>query len=129
VEQHAGPEEDPRPFRNPLDPRFGGGREGARQRVYRAFDVLSGSPRRGQSCEWKENRGARVSCSCIFDVLACDADATIAGKLGTYKKRKFLKILIMEVAVDAKEAQTREKTIFSSGVLKAYTGLIFVLAF
>jgi len=62
-------------------------------------------------------------------VLACDADATIAGKLGTYKKRKFLKILIMEVAVDAKEAQTREKTIFSSGVLKAYTGLIFVLAF
>jgi len=48
---------------------------------------------------------ALVSCSCIFDVLARDADAIMAGKLGTYKKRKFLKILIMEVAADVKEAQ------------------------
>ena len=46
-----------------------------------------------------------MSCSCIFDVLARDADAIMAGKLGTYKKRKFLKILIMEVAADVKEAQ------------------------
>jgi len=32
---------------------------------------------------------ALVSCCCIFDVLARDADAIMAGKLGTFKERTF----------------------------------------
>ena len=76
-------------------------------RALRIFKLHRHAVRTHQELQYycvKKNE-ALVSCSCIFDVLARDADAIMAGKLGTFKKRKFLKILIMKVAVNVKEAQ------------------------